>query len=115
VENKDQATNMDGEWVKTKMRKIIYGAVVPRIKHPTLVEKANVKPYSKSDMTYMMLELEYVLPLLPNPKTYYLLHHFQICLRVGVALLVLGGHVTKKQFLAMWIVGGFGIKRISNL
>jgi len=27
---------MDGEWVKTKMRKMIYGVVVPRVEHPTL-------------------------------------------------------------------------------
>jgi hypothetical protein len=55
-------------------------------------------------MVHMMLELEYVLQLLPNPKTYYMLHCFQICLRVGVALLVLGGHITKKEFLIMWVV-----------
>jgi hypothetical protein len=29
--------------------------------------KASVKPYSKNDMVHMMLELKYVLPLLPNP------------------------------------------------
>ncbi len=39
VENKDQVTNMDGEWVETRMKKMIYGAVAPRIKHPTLSEK----------------------------------------------------------------------------
>jgi len=52
----------------------------------------------------MMLELEYVLPLLPNLKTYYMLHCFQICLKVGVALLILGSHITKKEFLIMWVV-----------
>ncbi len=52
VGNKDQISNMDGEWVETRM---IYGAVVPTVKHPTLVEKENVKPYSKSDMVHMML------------------------------------------------------------
>jgi hypothetical protein len=88
---------MDGEWVETKMGKMIYGAVVPRVKHPTLTKKASVKPYSKSDKVHMMLELKYVLPLLPNPKTYYLLHYFQICLKVGVALPILGCHITKKQ------------------
>jgi hypothetical protein len=76
VENKDQVTNMDGKWVETRMRKMIYGAVAPRIKHPTPAEKASVKLYSKSDMVYMMLELEYVLPLLLNLETYYLLYRF---------------------------------------
>jgi hypothetical protein len=67
VENKDQATSMNGEWVETMMKKMIYGAVSPRVKHLTLAEKANVKTFSKNDMVHMMLELEYVLPLLPNP------------------------------------------------
>jgi len=49
----------------------------------------------------MMFELEYVLLLLPNLETYYLLHCFQVGLRVGVALSVLGGHTTKNQFLVM--------------
>jgi hypothetical protein len=92
---------MDGEWVEIKM---IYGVVAPRVEHPTLVEKASVKPYSKSDMVHMMLQLEYVLPLLPNPKTYYLLHFFQICLKVVVALVILGCHIIKKYFLAMWAI-----------
>jgi len=57
---------MDGKWVETRMREIIYEVVAPRVEHPTLEDKANVKLYSKSDMVQMMLELEYVLPLLPN-------------------------------------------------
>jgi hypothetical protein len=36
------------------------------------------------------------LPLLPNLKTYYLLHYFQICLKVGITLLVLGGHIIER-------------------
>ncbi len=83
---------------------MIYGAIVIRIKHPTLAKKASVKLYSNSDMVHMTLKLEYVLPLLSNPKTYYLLHCFQNCLRVALALLVLGGHIIDKQFLAMWVV-----------
>jgi hypothetical protein len=67
-------------------------------------KKASVKLYSNSDMVHMMLELKYVLPLLPNLKTYYLLHRFQICLRIGVTLPILGGHITEKQLLAMWVV-----------
>jgi len=67
VENKDQTTNVDGEWVKTTMKKMIYGVVVPKVKHPTLAKNTSVKLYPKSDMVHMMLELEYVLPLLPNP------------------------------------------------
>jgi hypothetical protein len=42
VENKDHVTSMDGEWVETIMKKLIYGVVAPRVEHPTLVEKASV-------------------------------------------------------------------------
>jgi hypothetical protein len=52
---------MDGEWVEIRM---IYGTVAPKVEHPTM---ASVKPYFKSDMVHMMLQLEYVLPLFPNP------------------------------------------------
>jgi hypothetical protein len=45
---------MDGERVETMMRKMIYGVISLRVKHPTLAEKASVKPYSKSDMVHMM-------------------------------------------------------------
>lgn len=95
---------MDRKWVETKMRNMIYGVVFPKVKHPTLAEKASVKFYFKNEMVHMMLELEYVLPLLLNPKTYYLLQCFQICLKVGVALPVLGGHIIEKEFLTMWVV-----------
>ncbi len=65
--HKDQATNVDGEWVETRMKKMIYGVVIPKIEHPTLAKNTSVKLYPKSDMVHMLLELEYVLPLLPNP------------------------------------------------
>jgi hypothetical protein len=58
---------------------------------------------AKSDMVHMMLKLEYILPLLPNLETYYLLHCFHICLRVGVALPVLRGHIIEKLFICgLW-------------
>jgi hypothetical protein len=38
---------MNGEWVETRMRKMIYGTIALRVKHPTLAKKASVKPYSK--------------------------------------------------------------------
>ncbi len=59
-------STQNGKWVETKLRKMIYEVVAPRVEHPTLVEKATVKLYSKSDMVHMMLELKYVFPLLPN-------------------------------------------------
>lgn len=50
------------------MKKMIYGAIAPRVKHPTMAKKTSVKPYPKSDMVHMMLELKYVLSFLPNLK-----------------------------------------------
>jgi hypothetical protein len=44
VENKDRATDLDGEWIKTMIRKMIYGVGTPRVEHPTLIKKENVKP-----------------------------------------------------------------------
>ncbi len=35
---------------------------------------------------------------------YYLVHHFQIFLWVGVAPLRLSAHITKAQFLVMWVI-----------
>jgi hypothetical protein len=49
--------------------KMFYGIITLKVEHPTLVEKASVKSYSKSDMVHMMLELKYALLLLLNPKT----------------------------------------------
>jgi hypothetical protein len=34
---------MDGEWVETRMRKMIYGDVLLKVKHPGLMKKASVK------------------------------------------------------------------------
>jgi hypothetical protein len=47
IENKDQTICMEGKWVGTGMKKMIYGAIVPRVKHPIFTKKENVKPYSK--------------------------------------------------------------------
>jgi hypothetical protein len=61
------------------------GIYAPNIGHPTLAEEVGVKPYSQNYMVHTMLKLGYLMPLLPNPDMYYLLHHLQVCLRVGVA------------------------------
>jgi hypothetical protein len=39
VENKDHAININKEWVETRMRKMIYGIVAPKVEHPTLAKK----------------------------------------------------------------------------
>jgi hypothetical protein len=42
VKNKDQTTSMEGEWLKTAVRKLIYETVTARVEHLTLVEKLNI-------------------------------------------------------------------------
>jgi hypothetical protein len=42
--NKDQATSMEGNWAKTKVRKTINSIYAPNIGHPTLAEEVGVKP-----------------------------------------------------------------------
>jgi hypothetical protein len=39
---------------------------------------------------------------MPNLEAYYLLYRLLMNFKLGVALLMLGAHITKKQFLAMW-------------
>jgi hypothetical protein len=50
----------------------------------------------------MLLEMEYFYPLPPNLEAYYLLHRFQIGLKVRMEPPMLGTHIIDKQFLAMW-------------
>jgi hypothetical protein len=49
-----------------------------------------------------MLEMKYLYPLMPNLEAYYLLYQLPMSFKLGVALQMLGAHITKKQFLAMW-------------
>jgi hypothetical protein len=55
-------------------------------------------------MFHMMLEMEYIMQMIPALEMYYLVHHFQICLLVGVALPMLGAHIIEDQFLVMWAI-----------
>ncbi len=55
-------------------------------------------------MFHMMLEMKYMMPVIPTPKMYYLVHRFQIFLRLRVTPLILGAHITKDQFFAMWAI-----------
>ncbi len=55
-------------------------------------------------MFHMKLEMEYIMPVIPAPEMYYLVHCFQICLQVGVTPPMLGAHIAEDQFLAMWAI-----------
>jgi hypothetical protein len=76
------------------MRKLIFGAMPPQVELPTLAERGSIRPYMRNDMLHVMLKMQYIMPVIPIPKMYYLVHCFQICLRVGVAPPMLGAHIT---------------------
>lgn len=96
-ECKDKTTWMDIEWIKIRNKKLINVIlVVPRIDSPIWVEQACIKPCSRTYIIHMLLEMEYLCLLLPNLEVYYLLHWLQICLKVDVALSMIGTYITKK-------------------
>ncbi len=63
-----------GEGVETRVKKLIYGTMPPQIEHPTVVERASIRPYTENDMLHMMLEMEYIMPIIPTFRMYYLMH-----------------------------------------
>jgi len=72
----DKATRMDTKWIKIRNQKLIYGLVVPRIVSPTLAKQTTITPCSRIDTIHMLLEMEYLYPLLLNLEAYCLLHKF---------------------------------------
>ncbi len=86
------------------MKKLIYGTMPPQIEHPTVAKRASIGPYTRNDMLHMMLEMEYIMPIIPTLGMYYLMHQFQICLQIKVAPPMLGTHIMENQFLSMWVI-----------
>ncbi len=62
-------------------------------------------------MLHMMLEMEYIMPVVLAHEMQYLVHCFQICLRVGVAPRMLGARITEDQFLYMWAINDMEWKK----
>jgi hypothetical protein len=85
-----------GEGVEIGVRKLIFGAIPPQVEHPTLAERASIRPYTRNDMLHMMLKMEYIMPMIPALEMYYFEHCFQICLWVGVAPPMLGARIIKE-------------------
>jgi len=44
----------------------------------------------------MMLEMEYLYPLMLNPKAYYLFYRLPMSFKVGIVLSMLGVHIIEK-------------------
>jgi hypothetical protein len=61
-----------------------------------MIEQVGIKPRSWSDTIHMMLEMEYLYPLMPNPEAYYFLYRLPMNFRLGVVLPMFGAHITKK-------------------
>ncbi len=90
--------------METRVSKLIYGTMPRQVGHPTLAERASIRPYTKNDMFHVMLEMEYIMPMNPTHEMYYLMHCFQICLRIGLAPPMLAAHIIECQFLFMWAI-----------
>jgi len=48
--------------------------MAPCVGSPIVAKQVGIKPCSQSDTIHMMLEMEYLYPLMPNPEVYYLLY-----------------------------------------
>jgi hypothetical protein len=86
------------------VKKLIFGAMPPHVEHPTLIEKACIRPCMRNEMFHMILEMEYIMPMILIPEMYDLVHQFQIYLWVGVVPPMLGTHITEDQFFSMWAI-----------
>ncbi len=62
-------------------------------------------------MLHMMLEMEYIMPVIHVPEMQYMVHCFRICLWVGVAPPMLGAHIIEDQFLYMWAINDMEWKK----
>ncbi len=89
-----------GEGVEIQVRKLIFGAMPPHVEHPTLTKRIGIIPYTKNDMLHMMLEMEYIMPVIPTPEMYYLVHQFQIYLRVPNPISSMG----LKSLTCQWLL-----------
>ncbi len=85
-----------GKRMEIQVKKFIFGVTPPHVEHPTLVERIGIKFYTRNDMLHMMLEMGYIMQVIPALEMYYLVHHFQIYIQVGVTPPMLGAHITKK-------------------
>jgi hypothetical protein len=83
---------------------MIYRAIAPRIKHPTLSEKNKCQVVFQKWYGIYDVIVRVCFAIITKPKNILPTASFQIYLKVGVALPILMGHITEKQFLAMWLV-----------
>jgi hypothetical protein len=90
--------------MESRVKKLIYGVMPPQVEHLTLVERIGVRPYTRNDMFHMMLEMEYIMRVIHALNMYYLIHHFQICLRIRVTFPMLEAHIIENQLLFMWAI-----------
>jgi hypothetical protein len=73
-EHKDIAIGVEIKWIKTKNLKKNYELVAPWVESPTMAKQISIQLCSRSDTIHMMLEMEYLYPLMPNLEAYYLFY-----------------------------------------
>jgi hypothetical protein len=70
------------------------------------VEVMGLKPYSLNDILQILKELEYMGPLIPNLKSYYLIYRLQTCLNGGFAPPMLISLIKLNDFEQFWQIQG---------
>lgn len=69
---------------------------------PCLTQQFGLKVIYISNVLHIIMELEYMLPLLSNVKGYYIFFKLQTYLRVGVAPPMIKTKLSENEFFAMW-------------
>ncbi len=77
----------------------ITNALVPI---PSNVELMGMKPCSLNDVIYMVKELEYTVPQVPNPKVYYLIYLLQKVFHNRICSIIVGNYDKLDDFEQMW-------------
>ncbi len=62
-------------------------------------------------MTYhILVELEYMVPPIFNPKSYYAVFHLQTCIKVGITPPMIRAQVFEQEVFAMWTIYDIELK-----
>jgi hypothetical protein len=69
---------------------------------PCLTQEFGLKVVYISNVVHIIMELEYMLPLISNAKGYYMFFRLQIYLRVVVAPPMIKTKLSENDFFAMW-------------
>jgi hypothetical protein len=92
-----------GGTCKVKRQRLVGNLNTSRVLVPSLVEDVGVKLASLSNFLHILMEIESMVLVFPNPKSYYVVFRLQTCIEVGVAPPMIGILIEEEQeFFNMW-------------